>query len=381
MTKKINKRVNKEKQNTVDKINSEIENYVQDQIDSQFDEYNTLNTIEDHLNTMIIDVDGLHFELSCELKKRLRQLYDCDLHSDKDDKSAKIKKYKNWIKILEQIDGIITSRDLNVLNNCISGYAAECYPNERYWEIKRNLNYMLNEWSDINRIDILEFDYKLNYIDEMLLFELTEILLEFESIFLCSYNPDNNQELSFSAFLYHWEQSGIDYIQEYEIFTELCWISSGLIKECWEADHVIILFFANGSYQSEYDYYFNQAYDNDHQNINSIDLGDFDCLCEDDLFQDTWLVAGREFPNYIDYFWDAEITDLFQDDNRDFYTKYRDGFSEDTWENYSKYWCMEGDSGFVFCKKENCEGCNHVNTKKVINPHYRLWKKYVEPIE
>ena len=110
------------------------------------------------------------------------------------------------------------------------------------------------------------------------------------------------------------------------------------------------------------------------------DVGDYDCLCEDDLFQNTWLIAGKKFQNHIDYFWDAEITDLFQNEKRDFYTKYRDDFSEDTWENYSKYRCLEGESGFVFCMKENCEGCNHVNTKKVINPHYRLWEKYVEPL-
>lgn len=185
MTKIFNENVNYEKQNFVGNKILEIENYIQDEIDAQIDEYNTFRSIEDHFDTMIIDVDDFNFELSCELKKRLRQLTGVKHHIDKNENSAKIKKYENWIKILEQIDGFITSRELNVLNQCISGYAAECYPNERSREIEKNLYYLQNIWSDTNRVDLLEFDYKINYIDEMLLFELTEILIELDSLFYC----------------------------------------------------------------------------------------------------------------------------------------------------------------------------------------------------
>ena len=387
MTNKINVRFNDEKQNFVDNRIPEIENYIQDEIDAQIDEYNTLNTIEDHFNTMIIDVDDFNFELSCELKKRLRQLYGCELHSDKSENSAKIRKYENWIKILKQIDGFITSWELVVLDKCISGYAAECSANGRISEIKRNIFYGLYCYSEFSYLDLMKLLYKIDLIDENILFDITEVLLELENHFYCTpgagkgIQPSENEIfLSDLAIYYFYEKYGIDDIQIYDIQTELDWISNGLIKSYSEADHVVGFYFAEGRYQPEYDYYINQFNDNDQQNVDWIDLGDYDCLSEDDLFQDTWIIAGKKFPNFIDYFWDAEITDFFQNEDRDFYTKYRDGFSEDTWENYSKFRCMEGDSGFVFCKKENCEGCNHVNTKKVINPRYRLWEKYVEPL-
>jgi len=131
---------------------------------------------------------------------------------------------------------------------------------------------------------------------------------------------------------------------------------------------------------TEYDYYTNQFIDNDQHVIDRIELGDLECLIEDDLFKDTWLVAGKEFPNFIDYFWEAEITDLCGDDST-FYTEYRDYFSEHEYDNYSKYMCCQDGSGFNYCNKDSCEGCSHGYTEKVINPQYVLWQKYVQPLE
>ncbi|MEX0981043.1 MAG: hypothetical protein WD577_07880, partial [Bacteroidales bacterium] len=170
-------------------------------------------------------------------------------------------------------------------------------------------------------------------------------------------------------------ETDFEYIPDYEIGIE----HNLLPKEDWAyEEHLVLCVNDNDDLYFENDEYFNEIIDKYYYEV--FDLGDVECLSEDDLFQNTWLVAGKEFSNYIDYFWDAEITDLFQNEDRDFYTKYRNGFSEDIWENYSKYRCMEGDSGFIFCNKESCEGCNHVNTKKVINPHYGLWEKYVKPL-
>lgn len=122
-------------------------------------------------------------------------------------------------------------------------------------------------------------------------------------------------------------------------------------------------------------------YDSAQQNFKEIELGDLECLSEDDLFMETWLVAGMKLQNYIDYFWEAEITDLCQTQAGDFYTDSRDAFSEQGYWNYSKYLCYQGDSGFYYCNKESCEGCRNSYTEKALNQQYVLWEKYVQPIE
>jgi len=356
MTNRINAGFNDEKQNFVENRIPEIENYIQDEIDALIDEYDTLNTIEDHFNTMIIDVDDFNFELSCELKKRLRILKSGGNQTENSGNSAITQKYEYWIRLLSQIDDFITSRELDLLDKCISTYASVCScPYERKNEIERAIFFLLQGRSEINYIELMELHYKIDIIDEYILFELTEILLDLGYLFYCSTRPEDSlyssEETNFLSDLatyYFWEKYGIDDLQCYDIQTEISWINHGLIQNYWEADHVVGFYFAEGSYEPEYDYFINQFIDNEGQDVDWIDLGDYESLCEDDLFQDTWLVSGKEFPNYIDYFWDAEITDLFQNKDRHFYTVYRDGFSEDTWENYSKYRCMEGDSGFVF---------------------------------
>ncbi len=231
--------------------NNEMENYTQDEIDAQIDECNTLNSLEDIYESLIINVDDFNSELVCELKKRIRQSNFKEQQHDNREGSAKLQKYKYWINILNQIDGFITPRELNVLDKCISGYAAECGPYERNKEIRRNIFLLLNGCSEINRVDLLELAYKINHIDVAILFELTEILLELDNLFFCSYSPDDSQELSLSAFLYHWEFSGIDYVQEYEIHTEICWINNGLIQYYLEADGVDYFLYANGRYQAK----------------------------------------------------------------------------------------------------------------------------------
>jgi hypothetical protein len=169
-------------------------------------------------------------------------------------------------------------------------------------------------------------------------------------------------------------ESDLDCIQDYDIQ------DAGVIlrREDWALEeHLILCATEDNDFYVEYDEHLTNLINESY--YDSIDFDDFDCLTEDDLFQDTWLVAGKEFPNYIDYFWDAEITDLFHNENGDFYIKYREGLSECIYNHYQKYRCLVDDSGFVFCKKESCEGCNQVNKKKVINPHYRLWEKFVKP--
>lgn len=236
-------------------------------------------------------------------------------------------------------------------------------------------------------IDLLEFDSKIYRIDVQILYELTEILLELETLFFCTANSDNNLHSStekrdwpISTFYYCWEIFEFDSIQWYEMQAEISWLANGLIQDIWKADHVIFIMDEHNAISTEYDYYVNQFNDSAQQNIDEIELGDLEYLSADDLFKDTWLVEGMKFEHFIDYFWEAEYTDLCGDDSS-FYTEYRDCFSEHENDHYSRYRCYQGDSGFNYCNEDSCDGCKHFGRKKVLNHQYVLWQKYVQPID
>jgi len=361
-----------------------------DELDRQVNEpwiewYDSLLTLEDNYPCAVIDVDDFIFELVCELKKRHVQAKTGANQSDKRDNSATILKYENWISILNYIDGFLTSQEIDVLDKCISGYASVCTcPYERRKEIRRNLWYQ-NSCFDI---DLLEFESKIYRIDVQVLFELAEILLELENLFYCSTNSDNNFHSSsgkhdwpISTFYYCWEIFEIDRIQWYEIQAVISLAEYGLIKNIWNSDHVIYIMDEHNAISTEYDYYINQFNDDDHHNLDKIDIGDLECLTEDDLFKDTWLVEGMKLLNSIDYIWEAEITNLCQTQAGDFYTDFQDGLSEQGYWNYSKYRCYQDGSGFFYCNKDSCDGCTHSYTEKVLNQQFTLWQRYVQPIE
>ena len=119
---------------------------------------------------------------------------------------------------------------------------------------------------------------------------------------------------------------------------------------------------------------------NKYQHYDEIDLGDAECLSDDDLCQNSCVFNLNLSNDIMDIFWEAEITDLCFANNT-WYTELRDYLSEQEYDNYSKYKCYQDDSGFNYCKKECCEGCTKSRTEKVINPQYILWLKYVQPIE
>jgi hypothetical protein len=117
-----------------------------------------------------------------------------------------------------------------------------------------------------------------------------------------------------------------------------------------------------------------------HQQYNEIDLGEMECLSDDDILQELGIVGKVVSDNIMDYFWEAEITELCIAGNF-WYAEYIDYFSEHEYDHYSKYRCIQGDSGFRFCNKESCEGCSRTVKEKVLNEQYLLWQKYVQPIE
>ena len=119
---------------------------------------------------------------------------------------------------------------------------------------------------------------------------------------------------------------------------------------------------------------------NKYQHYDEIDLGDAECLSDDDLCQNSCVFNLNLSNDIMDIFWEAEITDLCFANNT-WFTQYRDYFSEIEYDNYSKYMCYKGDSGFNYCNEDSCDGCKHFGRKKVLNPQYVLWQKYVQPIE
>lgn len=115
-------------------------------------------------------------------------------------------------------------------------------------------------------------------------------------------------------------------------------------------------------------------------NFNILDLGDAECLSDDDILQEIRIVGKVVSDEIMDCFWEAEITDLCIEGNF-WYTEYRDYFSEHGYDNYSKYLCYKGDSGFNYCNKNSCKGCRHNGSKKVLNERYLLRQKYVQPLK
>jgi hypothetical protein len=335
-------------------------------------------TLETNPPCVEIEVDYFTSGLIFELEKRLDQAKTWKPQSNN---PAIAQKYENWISILNYIDGFITPQELDVLAECISTYASMCGPYERRKEILRNMCYQ-NSFFDI---DLLGLESKICRIDVQVLYELTEILLELENCFFCTTNSDSKPHYSSgkhdwptSTFYYCWEIFDLDRLQWYDLQTEITWANSGILQDIWEADHVVFIMDEFNATSTEYDYYMNQFVDNEQEQIDKIDIGDLECLTEDDLFKETWLVAGMEYPNFIDYFWEAEITELCFASNS-WHTEYKDYCSED--DNYSKYKCYKEDSGFNYCDKDSCQVYSLFSRKRVLNEQYVLWKKYVQPIE
>ena len=73
---------------------------------------------------------------------------------------------------------------------------------------------------------------------------------------------------------------------------------------------------------------------NKYQYYDEIDLGDVECLSDDDLCQNSFVSNLNLSNDIMDIFWEAEITDLCIAGNT-WFTQYRDYFSEHEYDNYS----------------------------------------------
>jgi hypothetical protein len=178
-------------------------------------------------------------------------------------------------------------------------------------------------------------------------------------------NTDNNNQY----------EPDFDCLQYYEIQEELLRAT----YECFAVGEHIVLCVTESDYcYWDFDYCVKQY--KDYHLDDGIDFEDMECISEDDILQDLWLVGKIESDNIMDCFWEAEMTDLCGDDST-FYTEYRDYFSEHEYDNYSKYLCYQTESNFYYCKKEDCEGCKHFSKGKEVNYEYSMWEKYVQPLE
>ena len=117
-----------------------------------------------------------------------------------------------------------------------------------------------------------------------------------------------------------------EFIQWYEIDAEICWLNYGLLKDLWEVDHTIFFIVEISGYHSEFDYYVNQCVDNDQINFDGFDLGMMECLCDDDLCQNSYVFNLNLSNDIMDIFWEAEKTESCFTSNT-WYTEYRDYFS------------------------------------------------------
>ncbi len=199
-----------------------------DELDRQenehwIEEFESLHTLEDNYPCAVIDVDDFIFELICKLKEHLLQIKTGVNQNDKRDNTATILKYENWIGILKSIDGFITPQELDVLTECVGNYG-ESFPYDRRNEIWRNM------WNQLSLfdIDLLEFESKLYRLDVHVLYELSEVLLEFRDQFCCISNSDNSSQSAsgkhnwpISTFCFLWETEDFDSIQLDEVQAEI----------------------------------------------------------------------------------------------------------------------------------------------------------------
>ena len=166
-----------------------------------------------------------------------------------------------------------------------------------------------------------------------------------------------------------------DCLQYYEIQEELLRAT----YECFAVGEHIILCVTESDYcYWDFDYCVKQY--KDYHLDDGIDLGDLEYISGDDIIQELGIVGKMGSDDIMDCFWEAEITELCITGNT-WYTEYRDYFSEHEYDNYSKYMCYQDDSGFDYCDKDSCKGCSLFGSEKVLNGHYLLWQKYVQPLE
>jgi hypothetical protein len=171
---------------------SEVENYTPNEFDVQINEYDTLTYFEELSSfDYTFPVEDLSFELHYELTQKIKQIRSC-ANSPTQETFYAVHLLESWQNILEDLRGFFTSQHLYALDYCIGTYASVCTsPYERRKEIRRNLYYLKNRL-EADLINCDELEYIIGGIDPLILYELTEIILNSDIIHHCTIDPENS---------------------------------------------------------------------------------------------------------------------------------------------------------------------------------------------
>jgi hypothetical protein len=177
--------------NSIDDRSPATGNYIPDDSDAQIFEFDTMLEIDDLFSDYIFGADDLNFELQYELGKQIEQIRSAPVCSDNDN-YQKIHLLELRQNILEYIRDVLSSKELFILDRCVSTYASVCScPYERLKEIRINI-YHLQDWFKSIQINSEEFENKICQIDPLILHELTEIMINSEIIYHCVLDPENS---------------------------------------------------------------------------------------------------------------------------------------------------------------------------------------------
>ena len=114
---------------------------------------------------------------------------------------------------------------------------------------------------------------------------------------------------------------------------------------------------------------------NDYEYSDYYLINDIDCLSDDDLSQNLWIINGIRYDNIIDSFWEAEILWLCQGECDNFFYDYVFDFEIKNRYDF-KYLCTKDDKGYKYCNNEDCSLCEFYGYMKIPNKDYFLYQKH-----
>jgi hypothetical protein len=165
------------------RMHEKQDNYIPDEHDIQIWENDTFQEFEYLPEGYSYHVEDLRFELKYELEKQLNKLLYFPTNVDHPD-YHKFNLLQFWLFILCRVSEDLNSKELFAINYCISTYASVCDPWERRKEIRRNI-FGLKDWFEENNLNADELERKIFEIDQLIFYELTEILLQSKVIHYC----------------------------------------------------------------------------------------------------------------------------------------------------------------------------------------------------
>ncbi len=149
--------------------------YVPDDSHKYIEEANPFMTLENFPDEFYFSSESLFAELIKELEVQISGISRYN-KSNPYNVLEELTRYLNLINLLKKMGGLFSDRELLALHFCISTYASECGSNERKKEIRRTM-FLIREELRSHEIDFERFSNKVDALDNLELFELTEVLI------------------------------------------------------------------------------------------------------------------------------------------------------------------------------------------------------------